>query len=782
MTTYNRTITLASTADTITQNFSNSDSIVVTVNADQYSAGATASITIQSGESGDVAVSSSTVSIGSSFTITGISAGTYRIYLFYYDKYYGTQQGWVQGTFSVAAVSVSVLYSSTDANSSGQRIRSGYWQTTGGTRSHICGWNVGQAGLVHKWYRGATLLRTLTVSTSGTQQLPIADSSATNGTDVQYTLRIFNGTVEVGSVNYNVIYCLPPHTTASANSGDLTVPQGVTDHIVGINGELSVRTAYRITPASTDDGGTLGDDTVAAVVNSLGYATGFNRASGSDGATTPYSSSNNNIQVSDSDLPAATGGSTKSYRIWSYRYRTTNGAVGGPENYGENKYYDFDRTFTLTRASVTSITNFNPALSVYTEGSGTQTVTFSFSISNANQSTYYWQIIRVSGIEEGEFSATTGSVSASSPSFSTTITNNSTDETGSQGETFYARLYTDSGRTQQIGPDSGQFTLYDNDLAFAIGTISPSSTISATYGYPDPVTVQVTNNGQSGLQPNSRIWNITKGIVAYNIADLPNPGLTETYTLNLSNNNALPNVGTSNTYRLEVWNGQQLLSGPQFTITRSAADTTPDAFELGGPLENVGTNTDVFSNIITVLGINAPASISVGGTGSPAYYINGVLSSSSTVVNGNQVQLRVTSSGSSSTAVTGTLNIGGVTDSFTVTTATGGGTGSGIDSGPADYGIEIRGPDGVTKVLSPTTRYGCAMGQWVTFTLTASGTAEDSYLVPADMTGLTVANSTLLIITNTVTIVFTITRLSNGFLVENTTNSPFTLKAVPIRF
>ena len=192
----------------------------------------------------------------------------------------------------------------------------------------------------------------------------------------------------------------------------------------------------------------------------------------------------------------------------------------------------------------------------------------------------------------------------------------------------------------------------------------------------------------------------------------------------------------------------------------------------------MGASVNVFSNIITVSGINAPASISVGGGGSPAYYINGVLSSSSTVVNGNQVQLRVTSSGSSSTAVTGTLNIGGVTDSFTVTTAGGGGGGSNIDSGTSNYGIEIRGPNGVTKVLSPTTRFGCALGEFVPITLTA----YSSYLIVTDMTNLTTSNSTLLILSNVVTIVFSITREINGFRITNNANSTFSLLAAPIRF
>lgn len=252
-------------------------------------------------------------------------------------------------------------------------------------------------------------------------------------------------------------------------------------------------------------------------------------------------------------------------------------------------------------------------------------------------------------------------------------------------------------------------------------------------------------------------------------SELPGVGGTEDYTVYAYR---YPDAGGQGVY----------VEAGTFYVTRSAAapDTTPNAFDLGGPVTGVGASVSVFSNTITVSGINAATSISVSGTGSPAYSKNGgaFTSSSGTVVNGDTVQVRVTSSTPSTTSVTATLNIGGVTDTFTATTAVGGGAGSGISSGSSDYGIEIRGPNGGTKVLSPTTRYGCAMGQWDTFTLTAYGTA----LVSADMTDLTTSNSTLLILTNVVTIVFTITRESNGFRVENTTDASFTLKAVPIRF
>jgi hypothetical protein len=218
-----------------------------------------------------------------------------------------------------------------------------------------------------------------------------------------------------------------------------------------------------------------------------------------------------------------------------------------------------------------------------------------------------------------------------------------------------------------------------------------------------------------------------------------------------------------------------------FTSTTLGSDTAPDAFDLGGPVTDVGASVNIFSNIITVSGINTATSISISGTGSPAYSIDGGVtytSSSGSVTGGTNVRVRVTSASTGSTSVTATLNIGGVTDTFTATTAGGGGGGSGIDSGPSNYGIEIRGPDGVTKVLSPTTRFGCALGEFVPITLTGNS----SYLIVTDMTNLTTSNSTVLILSNVVTIVFSIAREINGFRITNDTNSTFSLLAAPIRF
>jgi len=82
-------------------------------------------------------------------------------------------------------------------------------------------------------------------------------------------------------------------------------------------------------------------------------------------------------------------------------------------------------------------------------------------------------------------------------------------------------------------------------------------------------------------------------------------------------------------------------------------------------------STLTVSDSIQVLGIDNDATISISGN-SGEYSINGgaYTASSGTVVLTDNVTVRQTSSPSHNTAVSTTLNIGGVSDSWTVTTHT----------------------------------------------------------------------------------------------------------------
>ena len=106
------------------------------------------------------------------------------------------------------------------------------------------------------------------------------------------------------------------------------------------------------------------------------------------------------------------------------------------------------------------------------------------------------------------------------------------------------------------------------------------------------------------------------------------------------------------------------------TAASGGADTTPDAFSFTDKT-GVALATQVTSDPITITGINAPATVTVSGTGGmysvgcTATYID----TSSTIENNETVCVRHTSSASANTAVDTVLTIGGVIDTFTSTTA-----------------------------------------------------------------------------------------------------------------
>lgn len=95
----------------------------------------------------------------------------------------------------------------------------------------------------------------------------------------------------------------------------------------------------------------------------------------------------------------------------------------------------------------------------------------------------------------------------------------------------------------------------------------------------------------------------------------------------------------------------------------AAGDTTPDQFTFTDQ-SGVALSSTITSAPITVVGIDAPATITVtGGT----YDINGsgtFVSTAGTVNNGDTVRARHTSSASYLTTVNTVVTIGGVSDTF----------------------------------------------------------------------------------------------------------------------
>lgn len=103
-----------------------------------------------------------------------------------------------------------------------------------------------------------------------------------------------------------------------------------------------------------------------------------------------------------------------------------------------------------------------------------------------------------------------------------------------------------------------------------------------------------------------------------------------------------------------------------YSVTTQVADSVPDAFSFTDA-SGVELSTATTSNTITVAGINTTATISItGGT----YSKNGgsFTAATDTVVLGDTVAVKATSSGSYSTSVNVVLTIGGVSDTFTIST------------------------------------------------------------------------------------------------------------------
>jgi len=102
------------------------------------------------------------------------------------------------------------------------------------------------------------------------------------------------------------------------------------------------------------------------------------------------------------------------------------------------------------------------------------------------------------------------------------------------------------------------------------------------------------------------------------------------------------------------------------TTLGNISDSTPDTFNFVDQL-GVALSSDVTSNAITVSGINVATSISVTGG---QFSINGgaFTSEANTVSNGSNVIVQLSSSSTYSSITQAVLTIGGVSDTFSVTT------------------------------------------------------------------------------------------------------------------
>ena len=332
--------------------------------------------------------------------------------------------------------------------------------------------------------------------------------------------------------------------------------------------------------------------------------------------------------------------------------------------------------------------------------------------------------------------------------------------------------------------DTYRYSRPDTSITLAPSTTSLTSTSTSN------VTVNVTGD-TSGTQYRLYTYNIPRWVATYNGGSSTTTDFTILYS-----ESELPPPGSTYTYfsqaripaasgGTDVW----INTLDQFDISRAAYDTTPNSFDLGGPVTNASLSTNYFSNTITVAGMDTGApgvSVAVSGTGSPAFSKNGGSYTTSTgveVVNGDTLTLRVTSSASGGGSVTGTLTLAGsVSDSFTVTT-TSGGSGGGTtipEPGASNYGLNVYSSTG-KLVFSPAHRNTNIVGSG-SIPIPANGTTT---AIPFE--GMTPTNTTDCIVyfpggnaflANFLT---SINRGTNSFTITNNFNQATTVNYICLR-
>jgi hypothetical protein len=238
------------------------------------------------------------------------------------------------------------------------------------------------------------------------------------------------------------------------------------------------------------------------------------------------------------------------------------------------------------------------------------------------------------------------------------------------GDTLAVRLTTAATLTSP--PVTGTLT---------IGTLADGFSISTAV--PDTIPDAFSFTAQSGVALSTKVESNAITVSGINTASPLSVSGGEYQVNGGAWSSAAGTVGNGNMVKVRLTSAAGNSATTQATLTIGGvtgvfssttlaaappADTTPDAFTFVDQT-GVALSTVITSAAITVEGINAPSPISISGV-TAQYSINGGAWSSAvgTVTNGQTVQVRITSSGSNSTAVAAVLNIGGVTDSFDVTT------------------------------------------------------------------------------------------------------------------
>lgn len=344
-----------------------------------------------------------------------------------------------------------------------------------------------------------------------------------------------------------------------------------------------------------------------------------------------------------------------------------------------------------------SVSNGSTVQLVLTAASAFQS-TYNATVTIGNGTGTFQAVTRVGDVTPDAFSFT--SVSAAEPG--TTITSNAVNLTGFEGSLAVSITGSGSPKLKINGGSavsSGTVTAGDT---LAIQVDAAANAFSTTY----------TANVLVGAVPASfevstRTADVTPDAFSFTSATAVEPGATVTSnTITLAGfDGSLPvtvsgtgspkfkinggaavttgNVSAGDTIAVELIPTAGVYSATYtgtvsvgsvsraFDATTRAADTTANAFSFTAE-PAAAVSTTVSSNTVTLSGfdLTLPISISKTGTGTSCYKVNGgsCLTSASTVSSGDTVQIQTTVGSVGGETTVATLDVGGVTADYSVTT------------------------------------------------------------------------------------------------------------------
>ncbi|WP_293392812.1 polysaccharide lyase family 7 protein [Nevskia sp.] len=440
-----------------------------------------------------------------------------------------------------------------------------------------------------------------------------------------------------------------------------------------VSGTVNVNDKVRVVVRSSK----LANTTVVATLTVGGVATSFSVNTGGSSDTVPDSFSfapvaNASTGATYVSAPATIAGITapSPISVAGGRYRINSGSftnVAGTVNAGDQVYAEVVASNSAGTAATSTVTIGGVAAAfTVTTATANDTVPDSFSFAAVNNATagttYVSNPATITGISgPAPISVAGGRYRINSGSF-TTIAG-----TVRAGDQVYAEavaatsVNTATTATITIGGVSGSFTVTTstNDTVPDSFSFTPvfNAKLSSSY-----VSNQVTITGINAASPISVVGGY------YRLNDRSNTSTSGTVKVDDRVSVVVKSSSANSTATVVTLTiGGVSSSFTVTTVSNVPADTVPDSFSFAS-VNNATPSTIYVSTPATITGINGPSPISVSGG---LYKINdGPATASAGTVNPNdRVSAQLTSSSQDSTAVTATVNIGGVRAPFTVATA-----------------------------------------------------------------------------------------------------------------